>query len=758
MQDCARGGKTDLVTECTHCGKRYSDSVRFCPVDGFAVVPVSGQKEPMLGRLLMGQFQIEAICGHGATGTVYRAVQQGMDRPVAVKVLRADLVRDPDVVKRFVREARAGAKLSHPNIATVHLVGQTDEQVPFLVMELVDGPSLAALLPAGQPMKLSRIVHIATQIASALSEAHAHDIVHRDLKPENILITERRGEPDIVKVVDFGIAKILATTAPTAAPGEDAISRLGTVFGTPHYIAPEQASGQTVDGRADLYSLGCILYQMATGHVPFEGQTGLQVLLSQVREPIADPRRVNPRISDDLATLINALLQKSPARRPQTAEEVAGALQSLSLDAKTSAARPASGPAPTPTAVPASGRAAGRASGRPTASAARPQSEESRQFFADSDQDDESLPPSVTADRESDEDGSDVPVAARSRASGPGQRPARSGRPPASGAGSRSRAPERASADDHDDDERTDLDAEQQPRRPRRPALHESFEDAAASISSDGLDDFREDDDDGLDAKHGREAKRVEKGRTRRSGQRRPASSAAALSADLPIWQRYAGPTVAIGGAIVVGLLFGLWYARVTNNPAALSTTSAQPAVAQPQAAGGPTATTGRSGGSYRPSGSGSKPPALAPSAGKKPGPEPATGKPTAPVPAAVPSTANAPATAAVSPAAAASSAPSVITLPATPSPATTPTTASAPAVAVPAPTPPAPAAPVAKPAASDADEPTTDKTAPPTEPASKKPEPSAPAADPAPKKAPVTPKEPDPDPAPGADPYEKLQ
>lgn len=753
MQDCARGGKTDLVTECTHCGKRYSDSVRFCPVDGFAVVPVSGQKEPMLGRLLMGQFQIEAICGHGATGTVYRAVQQGMDRPVAVKVLRADLVRDPDVVKRFVREARAGAKLSHPNIATVHLVGQTDEQVPFLVMELVDGPSLAALLPAGQPMKLSRIVHIATQIASALSEAHAHDIVHRDLKPENILITERRGEPDIVKVVDFGIAKILATTAPTAAPGEDAISRLGTVFGTPHYIAPEQASGQTVDGRADLYSLGCILYQMATGHVPFEGQTGLQVLLSQVREPIADPRRLNSRISDELATLINALLQKSPARRPQTAEEVAAALQSLSLDAKTSAARPASGPAPTPTVVPASGRAAGRSSGRPMASAARPQSEESRQFFADSDQDDEPLPPSAAADREPDEDGVDAHVAARSRSFGSGQRPARSGRPPASGSGSRSRAVDRASAHAHADEERNGHDDEEQARRPRRPALPESFEDAAASISSDGLDEFREDEDDGLDEKHGREAKRVEKGRTRRSSQRRPASSTAALSTDLPLWQRYAGPTVAIGGAIVVGLLFGLWYARVTNNPTALPTASAPSVVAPPPTAGGPTAAMGRLPSGSRPSAGGSKTPATSPSAAKKPGPEPAVVKPTAPVPAAAPST---PATAATSPAAPAPA--NVITLPAAPSPGTTPTAASVPATAAPAPALPAPTAPPAKPVAHDPDEAVADKTAPATEPASKKPEPSPPAAEPAPKKAPATPKEPDPDPAPGADPYEKLQ
>ena len=249
------------MTECTHCRKRYEDGVRFCPVDGYAVVPVNSASEPWVGRRLLGQFQIESICGHGATGTVYRAVQAGMDRQVAVKVLRADLVKDTEIVKRFIREARAGAKLNHPNIATVHLVGQTEDGVPFLVMEYVEGSALAALLDAsapgsrGRPLPLSRIVRIGSQIASALSEAHAQGIVHRDLKPENILLSQRRGESDVVKVVDFGIAKMLAH----AAPGEDPISRMGTVFGTPHYIAPEQASGQPVDGRADLYSLGSAL-------------------------------------------------------------------------------------------------------------------------------------------------------------------------------------------------------------------------------------------------------------------------------------------------------------------------------------------------------------------------------------------------------------------------------------------------------------------------------------------------------------------
>ncbi len=314
---------TSDVTECTHCRRQYPGEVHFCPVDGFAAVPVG---DPYLGRQLMGQFQLVAACGRGATGTVYRAMQSSMDRQVAVKVLSSELLTDPSIIKRFVREARAGARLSHPNIATVHLVGQTDEGVPYIVMEYIEGPPLSALLEADAPLPAERILHIGEQIASALCEAHDHGIIHRDLKPENILLTERRGEGDVVKVVDFGIAKIVAD----GMPADSQVSRLGTIFGTPHYIAPEQASGTEIDGRADLYSLGCILFQMATGRVPFEGTAGIQVLLRHLREAPPHPRALNPLLPEPLAVLILQLLAKERADRPPGADRVLREMQAIS--------------------------------------------------------------------------------------------------------------------------------------------------------------------------------------------------------------------------------------------------------------------------------------------------------------------------------------------------------------------------------------------------------------------------------------------
>jgi serine/threonine-protein kinase len=301
--------------------------VRFCPVDGALVSQVV--HDPNVGRILMGQFELREIAGRGAMGTVYRAYQRTMDRIVAVKVLRSEIVKEPGVLKRFMREARAAARLQHPNIVTVHMVGETEDGVPYLVMEHIDGVSLEAISEAQGPQPLARTISFGRQIASALSEAHSLGIVHRDLKPANILVTDRSRTADLVKVLDFGIAKLVHADADQSMMTAD-----GTIFGTPHYIAPEQASGGDVDHRVDIYSLGCILFRLATGVLPFEGTQSMQVVLKHLREEPPKPRSIDPQIPQALEDLILACLQKSRNRRPDDAEQVIASLDRIEADAR----------------------------------------------------------------------------------------------------------------------------------------------------------------------------------------------------------------------------------------------------------------------------------------------------------------------------------------------------------------------------------------------------------------------------------------
>ena len=311
------------MTSCTRCGGTYDDDVRFCPRDG---APLGDLPDAYLGKILLGQFELLERIGAGAMGTVYRAWQNTMDRPVAVKVLRGELLRDAAVVKRFYREARAVARLSHPNIITVFLVAECDDGAPYIVMEMVEGPSLAQRLEADGRLEPGRAVRIATQIAAALAEAHAASVVHRDLKPENILLAPRRGQAEAVKVLDFGIAKLLASGT------ESHLTSTGALFGTPHYISPEQASGAEIDHRADLYSLGVILYRMLTGRLPFEGSTGMSVVLKHLHEVPMAPRELAPEMPPALEEVVLRAMAKDPAERFQTADDMAAAL--LSFDAR----------------------------------------------------------------------------------------------------------------------------------------------------------------------------------------------------------------------------------------------------------------------------------------------------------------------------------------------------------------------------------------------------------------------------------------
>ena len=310
---------------CPRCTRTYDDGVRFCPVDGAQTVAATDSSIARnVGRVLYGQFELRELAGRGATGTVWRAYQRSMDRIVAVKILHHELARDADIVKRFLREARAIAKIAHPNIVTVHIVGETEEGTPYLVMEHVDGISLETIVEANGALPIGRIVHLGRQIASGLGEAHANGIVHRDLKPANLLVTDRGRVADHVKILDFGIAKLIHPSEENSQ-----LTRAQQVFGTPHYMAPEQAAGEAIDARTDLYALGVVLYRLATGVVPFDAPNGMQVVLRHLRDVPPPPRSVNPLVTPALETLILALLEKKPDDRPDDTDDVIAALDAI---------------------------------------------------------------------------------------------------------------------------------------------------------------------------------------------------------------------------------------------------------------------------------------------------------------------------------------------------------------------------------------------------------------------------------------------
>jgi tetratricopeptide (TPR) repeat protein len=265
---------------------------------------------PSLGTVLRDRYRLDSELGRGGMGTVYRATDLELQREVAVKILSA-ASHTSDGRQRLIREARAAAALNHPHIVTIHDVGEA-AGLPFLVMELVAGPRLSQ----AKPTELSRVVNIAVQICAALEHAHAASIVHRDLKPDNVLLSGP-SQASNVKLADLGLA----------LPADGArISRVGVIVGTAAYMAPEQALGQPVDGRSDLYALGVVLYELTTGRLPFTGDDPLTVISQHVHAHVVPPRVLRPDLPLALETIIVRLLAKDPAQRFSTAAETRDAL------------------------------------------------------------------------------------------------------------------------------------------------------------------------------------------------------------------------------------------------------------------------------------------------------------------------------------------------------------------------------------------------------------------------------------------------
>ena len=255
-------------------------------------------------------------------GCVYRAAHVHMRKAVALKVLHREMTYMPEVVARFEREAVAVARIEHPNVAAAMDFGSIEDGAFYLVLEYVEGRSLASLLREGGSLAVRRALHVARQIADALAAAHAAGIVHRDLKPDNVMLIERDGDPDFVKVLDFGIAKVRLEEKEQ----QTALTQIGSIFGTPQYMAPEQAAGQPVDVRADLYTLGLILYEMLTGKNPFNEEDVIVVLTRQMTVP---PPALPPHVDKPVSDLVLKLLKKAPAERFQTARDLTLAIDAV---------------------------------------------------------------------------------------------------------------------------------------------------------------------------------------------------------------------------------------------------------------------------------------------------------------------------------------------------------------------------------------------------------------------------------------------
>jgi tRNA A-37 threonylcarbamoyl transferase component Bud32 len=304
------------VRRCPTCQSRYTPDARVCPIDGAALEEAP---DPLVGRTIGGRYLVSELIGTGGMGTVYRGRHQLVGRDVALKFLAPRYARDPSARERFLREARAANRIDHEHIIDITDFGETSDNLVFLVMEYLEGEPLGKALENG-PLETRRALTIAWQLATALARAHELDVIHRDIKPDNIFLLQRRGG-DFVKLLDFGLAKVM---------GEHRLTATGKVFGTPEYLAPEQARGDTLTGAADQYSLGCVLYEMLTGELPFEGPSP-EVVLAHLQVLPRPPSQVNPRLplAHELDQLVLRMLAKHPGERFSDAYHLADELRTM---------------------------------------------------------------------------------------------------------------------------------------------------------------------------------------------------------------------------------------------------------------------------------------------------------------------------------------------------------------------------------------------------------------------------------------------
>jgi serine/threonine protein kinase len=320
-----------MTKTCRGCGREFLGSETYCPDDGFRLTATdSGDfaaqgSDPLVGVTLDGRYRILRVIGEGGMGVVYEALHVVIEKPVAVKVLRDTFTSRPDVVERFRQEAKSASRIGHPNIIDVSDFGETPSGASYIVMEMLIGEDLADILARERVLSPARATRIVYQVARALDATHRKGIVHRDLKPENIYLISVDGVSDVVKVVDFGVAKMSDLDNTSGRK----LTRTGMLFGTPEYMSPEQAAGKPFDHRVDIYALGAIFFELLTGRVPFEGENFMEVLAKHGSDRVPTLTEINPgtRVSYDLERIVARALCKDPAERYQTMGELANDLR-----------------------------------------------------------------------------------------------------------------------------------------------------------------------------------------------------------------------------------------------------------------------------------------------------------------------------------------------------------------------------------------------------------------------------------------------
>ncbi|MDQ3367121.1 MAG: serine/threonine protein kinase, partial [Myxococcota bacterium] len=305
---------------CAGCTHSYVETALFCPNCGRPKVR-EATADGLLGKLLGERFLVLELLGQGGSGTIYRAEHVTLRRKVAIKVLHTELSRDDLAVERFRREATTVAEIDNEHIVEIHDFGRTPDGRLYLAMELLEGETLDHVLAREHQLSVERTADILIQVGEALMEAHAIGYVHRDLRPRNVYLAVRRGKANFVKLLDFGLAKLVETDASAAS------TSLGMTFGDPRYMSPEQARGDRIDRRADVYQLGCVAYEMLTGAPPFSGSRVFDILSKQVTEsPVPLPTR-RPGVPLWMEAAVARMLAKDPENRFATTTRMVEALR-----------------------------------------------------------------------------------------------------------------------------------------------------------------------------------------------------------------------------------------------------------------------------------------------------------------------------------------------------------------------------------------------------------------------------------------------